>query len=271
VPRALEVLGLLALVVALARPASRVVRDDPHEGIDVLLALDTSSSMATTDLDGARSRMDGARDAATAFVRGRPGDRIGLLTFARYPDLRCPLTRDHDALLRLLAQVRPVASESAEDATGIGTAVTRAAQGLPASAPRARVVVLLTDGEENVAQKGVPGEIAPSQAAQLAQRLGIRVYAVATGRGRPDRSGTFVPGDTRAVEAMARRTGGGFFRAQDADALREVFARIDELERAPFAEPRYAFEDRFLPFLALGLALLLASRALRATALQVLP
>jgi Ca-activated chloride channel family protein len=265
------VAGLLALVVALARPASREVREDPREGVDVLLALDAASSMTTNDLDGARARLDVARDAAAAFVRGRPDDRVGLVTFARYPDLRCPPTLDHEALLRILEAVVPVASDDPEDATGIGTAVARAAQVLSTSPLASRVVVLLTDGEENVASEGAPGEIAPAHAAQLARRLGVRVHAIAAGRGRPDRSGAFVPVDTRAVEEVARATGGGFFRAEDAGGLRAVFARIDEMERSAFSEPRYAFEDRFLPLLALGIVLLVASRALASTALEVLP
>jgi len=271
VPRILEVLGLVLLVVALARPASREVREDPREGVDVLLVLDASSSMTTNDLGGGRARLDVARDAAAAFVRGRPGDRVGLLTFARYPDLRCPPTLDHEALLRILDGVAPVAGESPEDATGIGTAVARAAQVLSASPLASRVVVLLTDGEENVAVEGTPDEIAPAHAAQLARRLQVRVHAIAAGRGRPDRTGTFVPVDTRAVEELARATGGGFFEAQDAAALRDVFTRIDRMERSAFAEPRYAFADRFLPLLALGIAFLLASRALASTVLQVLP
>ncbi|MHC4818557.1 MAG: VWA domain-containing protein, partial [Planctomycetota bacterium] len=120
--------GLSLTVVALARPVRRVPLPHKSEGIDIMLCLDVSSSMTANDMDPQRTRLDVARDAAVRFIAGRPNDRIGLICFARFPDLRCPPTPDHDALRQLLAAVIPVASDGPEDATGIGTAVARAAQ-----------------------------------------------------------------------------------------------------------------------------------------------
>jgi len=270
-PRWLQVLGLVLLAFALARPAERVRHADETEGIDIMLCLDTSSSMRARDMAADRSRLDVARDAAGAFVRGRPQDRLGLVSFARYPDVRCPLTLDHDALLRILASAGTVDSEGPEDATGIGAAVARAAQVLRAGGGRSRVVIVLTDGEENVAVTDAEGEIPPTHAAQLCAQLGVRVYAIAAGVGRRKPDGELARIDTRPVEDMALRTGGFLGRARDADAVGAVYERIDRLETAAFEEARFVLEDRYLLPLLLGLAFLLLGRLLAATVLEVRP
>lgn len=271
VPAALQVLGLVLLVIALARPAVREELPVEAEGIDILLCLDTSSSMTTTDMDRRRSRLDVARDAATQFIAGRPDDRIGLVGFARYADLRCPLTLDHRALTQILAELRPVASDGPEDATGLGAAVARAAEVLQESRAPSRVVILLTDGEENVALQGAGQQIAPIHAAQLCERLGVRVYAIVAGIGRRDAAGSWVELDTRPVERLAARTGGTFHRARAAGAVGAVYDRIDRLERSPLAEPRHVLRDRYLAFLVAALVLLLLGRLLGATWLDVRP
>jgi len=270
-PRLLQILGLLIAVLALARPVLRVPLPHTTEGIDIMLCLDTSSSMTAKDMDPQRTRLDVAREEAARFLAGRVDDRIGLVSFARYPDLRCPPTLDHRALGQILAEVTPVESESAEDATGIGTAVARAAQVLRGAGTKSRVVILLTDGEENVALAERPGEIAPLHAGQLCAQLGVRVYSIAAGLGSPDRSGEWVEIDTRQIRNLAERTGGRFFTARDAGAVAGVYAEIDQLEKAAFSEPRYEVVERFLPFLAAALSLLIASRFLRSTILRVLP
>ncbi|HEX5135687.1 MAG TPA: VWA domain-containing protein [Planctomycetota bacterium] len=263
-PRALQALALLLLIVALARPARREPLPLRAEGIDILLCLDTSSSMTARDMDRQRTRLDVAKAAAAEFVRGRPEDRIGLLSFARYPDLRCPLTLDHEALLGILDRVTTVSSDGPEDATGLGTAVARAAQVLSGDDRRERVAILLTDGDENVAVEGAAGEIAPSHAAQLCAALGARVYAVSVGVRGPRV-------DTGALKGMATRTGGEFHEARDAGAVAAVYRQIDALEKTGIEKPRYVIEDRFLPFLLLGILLMLAARVLDATVLQVFP
>ena len=269
-PRALEVLGLLVVVLALARPVHRELLPLESEGIDILLCLDTSSSMTANDLDRTRTRLLVARDAAVQFIAGRPNDRIGLLTFARYPDMRCPLTLDHPALTKILSELRTVASDGPEDATGIGTAVARAAQVLGTGAAKSKVVILLTDGEENVALPGAKGEIAPAHAAQLCGRLGVRVYAIVAG-GESTATASPTKLDTGPVERMAKRTGGAFLEARDANAVTSVYAKIDALERSVFVEARYAANDAFLPFLLAALSLLFLGRLLESTILSVLP
>jgi Ca-activated chloride channel family protein len=270
-PRTLQALGLLCAATALARPVLRVPAPLVTQGIDVVLCLDVSSSMKATDMDARRSRLDVAKDAAARFIAGRPQDRIGLVAFARFPDLRCPPTLDHAALAAVLARLTTVESDGSEDATGIGAATARAAQVLRAGAAKSKVIVLLTDGEENVATAQAKGEIAPAHAAQLCASLGVRVYAIAAGTGDVDASGVRAKIDTGPVERMAARTGGRFFEARDAGAVSAVYASIDALEKSQNAEPRYEMEDRFEPFAIAAVALLILARTLDSTALDVIP
>lgn len=270
-PRALAALGLLLAVAALARPVERVAVPAEKEGIDILLCLDVSSSMAADDLAPGQSRLDVAKEEASRFVADRPDDRIGLIRFARYPDLRCPPTPDHDALVRMLDDVTLVTGDGPEDATGIGTAIARAAQVLGGAGETSRVVVLLTDGEENVATADQPGEIAPVHAGQLCETLGVRVYTVVVGSGRRGPGGDWVALDTTQVRRLSEGTGGRFFAARDAAGVARVYAEIDALTRAPVAEPRFEIRERFLPFLAAAALLLLLGKALDARALAVLP
>jgi Ca-activated chloride channel family protein len=273
-PRALKALGLLLVVLALARPVHREPLPFETEGIDMLLCLDISSSMTANDMDQKRARLDVAKDAAARFITGRPNDRIGLISFARYPDLLCPPTLDHLALKAILSEVTTVISDSQEDATGIGTAVARAAQVLSNSEARSKVVILLTDGAENVATARTPDEIAPVHAGQLCEELEVKVYTIVAGIGTPDPAdpgGGWKPLDTDQVERLAEKTGGRFFEARDAGAVAGVYAYIDELEKIELEEPRYKVEERFLAFLIAALVLLLSGRGLESTVLEVLP
>jgi Ca-activated chloride channel family protein len=267
-PRIVEAAGLLCGVVALARPVVRRALPVTRRGSDVLLCLDVSSSMGTKDLDPARSRLAVARAAAERFVSARPDDHIGLVRFARFPDLVCPPTLDHEALREFLGEVEPVAADGPEDATGIGAAVARAAQVLRSSTANAKVVIVLTDGEENVFNAGAPDEIAPLHAAQLCSAVGARAYAIHVAAG--DESGA-ASGGARSLKQMAERTGGAFFSARDASSLAAVYARIDELEREEPAPPRYRFEERFIPLLITALLLVVGGRLAATSRLGVVP
>lgn len=270
-PVLLHVLGVLLAVIALARPVQRTLLPFRSEGIDIVLCLDVSSSMAANDLDEESTRLAVAKAAATRFIAGRKSDRIGLVTFARYPDLRCPPTLDHEALAAILAGIDMVTSDSQEDATGIGAALARAAQVLAHDSAKSKVVVLLTDGEENVATAQSPDEIAPLHAAQLCRELGVRAYAIAAGIGDRAPTGEWTPIDTRALERAASTTGGRFFAARDASAVASVYAEIDGLEQQAAAQPRYRVEERFAAFLGAALGLIVLAWLLRASVLRVLP
>ena len=273
-PAVLESIAVLAAVVALARPVERTVLPTATEGIDILLCCDVSSSMTATDMDRARSRLAVARDAAVEFASARPADRIGLITFARFADLRCPLTLDHAALTQIIGSVSAVEADGKEDATGIGAALARGAQvlrGGESETRRARVLILLTDGEETVATAGAKGEIAPAHGAQLASELGVRVYVISVGSGSASNATGAGTAASAAMTHVAARTGGRYFQARDAESVGAVYREIDQLERAAINEPTYAVRERFAAFLGAAIFLMLAGQALRSTWLSVTP
>jgi len=270
-PAALQLLALGLVAVALARPVARRELPLVAKGIDIFLCLDVSSSMAHKDMDPQRTRLDIAKEAAARFVAGRPEDRVGLIRFARYPDVLCPLTLDHEALTEFIAGLERVEADGPEDMTGIGTAVARAAEVIDSSESKSKVVILLTDGEENVARADTPDEIGPARAAALCEQLGVRVYTIAAGIGKRNRDGRWVPIDTSGVRRLAERTGGAFYEARDAGAVANVYRKINGLEKVEFEKPRYELEDRFLPFVFAAFALLLVARLLGSTVFEVLP
>ncbi len=265
-PAVLLGIAAVAASIAVMRPVQRIELPAVRQGIDIVLCLDVSSSMAVVDLDDRRDRLTVARAAAAAFVANRPDDRIGLVRFARFPDLVCPPTLDHAALAQFLAELQLVERDGTEDATGIGTAIARSVQVLAESAVTARVVILVTDGEENVAAAGIPDAIGPLQAAQLAARHGVKVHALAVGGTAPGRPAI----DTSQIDELAQRTGGRFFAAQDAAGMSLVYRAIDQLERTGFATARDRYEERYRPFVLAALLALLAATLLRRTCLQVL-
>jgi Ca-activated chloride channel family protein len=270
-PRLLQAGAVGLAVVALARPVQRVPLPPERLGIDVLLCVDTSSSMAAEDLAPGRSRHDVALELGAEFVQQRAFDRVGFVTFARYPDLRCPPTLDHEAAAELLRGTNLVVKESPEDATGIGTAVARAAEVLARSKAKGKVIVLLTDGEENVATTETPDEIAPLHAAQLCAALSVRVHGIVVGRGNQKPDGRFVALDTTAVQQLAAQTGGKFFAARDAAALQQVYRDIDAIERVAFAEPRTLVVEWFAAPLLGALLLLAVAWSLARRWLEVSP
>lgn len=269
-PSALDAAALALAVVALARPVSLVPLPPVREGRDVMLCLDHSSSMAAADLAAGSTRLAVGTASAGAFVDARRDDRIGLVEFARYADLRCPPTLDHAAVRSMLGAVALVAKDGPEDATGIGGAVAAAAAVLQRSTAKTKVVVLLTDGEENVATADQPGEIAPLHAAQLCRELGIRVHAIVVGLGNQKADGRFVPLDPTAVQQLAATTRGRSYTVRDEGALRAVWAEIDALEATAFAEPRTLRRDGFAVLLGLAFAAAFTAHALARTTLRVL-
>jgi Ca-activated chloride channel family protein len=251
-PLVLQLCAAIALSVALARPAERTLLPDRTQGVDILILLDRSSSMLTPDMvPGKRvARIEVARERAEEFALARTDDRVGIMTFALFPELLCPLTLDHEAVAAYLRGVETVEPRSPEDRTGIGVALADAARVLEESAADSRVVVLLTDGANNI------DSITPVQAAKFAADAGCRVYTIGVGRPQEGLFGPLRP-DWSELEDVAETTGGAHFVAESASELGEVYARIDELERVPLDDPRYAVDDLFAWPLALG-ALLLA-------------
>lgn len=275
IPPVLRSLAFAALVVAAAGPfrrgdRSRVVTD----GIGIVLALDVSSSMLAEDF-APDNRLAVARRQAIAFVRGRSADRIGLVTFAGEALTLVPVTLDYPTLERAIAGLE---TGNLEDGTAIGMGLATAVARLRKVPGKDKVVLLLTDGENN------RGLIDPRTAAQTAAAFGIRVYTIGigsegearipTGRGLSGFRYEVLPVsiDEELLTEMATMTGGQYFRARDAQALATIFREIDRLERTPVEVVRYRRQDeRTRPFLAAGLLLLALELAVGATAVVRVP
>lgn len=258
-PLALMGLSGVALSVALARPVEREVVPLKEDGIDIVLAVDVSSSMLQEDMrDGeAYRRMDAARERAEEFAAARTRDRVGVVAFARFAELRCPPTLDEDALCAFLRVLDTVPRGSEFDATAIGVALAKAVDVLSESDAKSKVVILLSDGENNVE------EILPEEAAALAKDAGVRVHSIGLGRGQPSVFG-FVPLAFDALKQIAAKTDGEFFEARTDDDLAGVYERIDALETSERQDPRYRTVDRFELPLTVGLSLLLLGVLLEA-------
>lgn len=265
-------LGMAALLVGLARPQEiEVTRYVEHEGIDIMLVLDTSGSMEAQDYSlGGRNvnRLEVAKAVIADFVQGRPNDRIGLVVFGEEAFTQVPLTMDHDALVGILSQVQ--LGVAGGRATAVGDAIAVAGARLKDLDAPTRLMILLTDGANNA------GSVAPLEAAQAAKSLGIKVYTVGIGAQGGGRMGIFgrrgADLDEATLKAIASTTDARYFLAENTQALREVYETIDRLEtsKAEVEEEIHA-EERFAPWIVAGLALLVAHLLLGETVLRRLP
>ena len=263
-------LAALALgLLGLARPQERDASiERSTEGIDIVLALDVSTSMTAEDF--VPNRFEAAKAVAAEFVRGRESDRIGLVVFAAQAYTQAPLTLDYPFLLTMLQEVR---MGLIEDGTAIGTALATATARLRDSEAASKVVILLTDGQNN------RGQVDPKTAAEAAAALGVKVYAVGVGGdGLASRNGPFgglgpAPEvDEGALRQVAETTGGRYFRATDAQALRQIYDSISELERTEIEETVLLdVEERYPLFLWPALACLLLAVGLSTTRLRQVP
>ena len=274
VPFGLRLLALALLLVAFARPQTGVTAENvATDGIDIVLALDLSSSMLAEDLEP--NRIGAARQVAADFVRGRLNDRIGLVVFAGEAFTQAPLTLDHGVVTTLIEELEV---GIIEDGTAIGMGLATAVKRLGDSSAESKVIVLLTDGQNN------RGSIDPATASQMAQALGVRIYAVGVGtRGAarvPVDDPLFgrryvsmqVDIDDAALEEMAALTGGRYFRATDRESLERVYEEIDALETTEIEMTSFTrYGELFHLPLGAGLGLLLLEAALGRTVLRRLP
>jgi Ca-activated chloride channel family protein len=279
-PIALAALSLVAGALALARPQHGTQREDvTTQGVDIVVALDVSGTMAAEDFQP-RNRLEVAKEVVGEFVKRRSRDRIGLVVFAGRSLTKSPPTTDTAVLLRQLDDVK---LEMLPDGTAIGSGLATALTRLRRSPAKSRVIVLVTDGDNNA------GEIDPSTAADMAKAMEVRVYTILVGRGgrvpmpvraRDPFTGGVVTETVMAdvkvnpelLQRIAERTGGEFFRAEDTAALRQVFERVDRLEKSEIKTAAYRrYRELFPPVVALAAALLAAAGLLWASGLRVVP
>jgi len=271
--------GLIMIITSIARPQKGLEESSIRaEGIDIVLCVDLSTSMLAEDFgDGltTRNRLQASKEVMEEFIKNRGYDRIGLVAFAALPFTMAPLSLDQDWLLQ---QIKQMEAGSLPDGTAIGLGLASAVNRLRESTGKSKVVILLTDGINN------RGDITPLNAAKTAEALGIRVYTIGAGTDGMVRMPVRDPfGGTRYVQQpsqideatlkeMADMTGGRYFRARDFDGLKQVYQEIDQLEKTEINIDQYRyFEERFMPFLSVGLIALGLEKLLSLTRLGRLP
>ncbi|HWM23468.1 MAG TPA: VWA domain-containing protein [Chthoniobacterales bacterium] len=284
----LFLLSFALLVVAMARPQlGKSLTQVEASGIDIMLVLDVSQSMLTKDFSvggDQATRLEAIREVTRQFIEGRPNDRIGIIAFAGHPYVISPMTLDHDWLLQNLERVR---TGMVEDGTAIGLGIASAANRLKDKASKSRVIVLLTDGENNA------GRIPPATAAEAVKALKIRFYAIGAGingiapapvfnprTGKPftDMLGNIMYQNQRVqfnetgLREVAKIAEGQFFRATDTKSLEQIFRDIDKMETTTVAVKKYRqYRDLFPACIMAGCGLLVAQILLSQTIWKKLP
>lgn len=275
----LRALGVLLIVIALARPQKAVGETKVFmEGIDIVLAVDCSGSMRAMDFEiGGRrvDRLEVVKKVVGDFVEKRPSDRVGMVAFSAMPFSVCPLTLDHDWLEQNLERVK---IGMIKDGTAIGSAITASLNRLKGTKAKDKIIILLTDGRNNA------GKISPVTAAEAARAMGVKIYTIGAGtRGLapypvPDMFGNIVlrPVEIEIDEDLLRKiadtTGGKYYRATDTKSLESIYSEIDKLEKTPMEETGYnRFEELFLYFLIPGLLFVIFEIILSNTYLRRLP
>lgn len=277
-PDALRVLTFVLVVIILARPQTHTAWGNrTTEGIDIMLAMDVSTSMLAEDLKP--NRIEAAKEVATEFISDRPNDNIGLTVFAGEAFTQCPMSTDHTSLLNLLQNVRTdiAARGLIADGTAIGMGLANAVSRLKESKTKSKVVILLTDGSNNM------GDISPLTAANIAKSLGIRVYTVAVGTKTVAPYPVQVGGttqyvnakadiDTKTLSDIAATADGHFYRATNNKELKQIYKDIDKLEKTRMDVKKFSRRyDIYQPFALAALLSLLLEVLLRLTIFRRIP
>jgi len=271
----LRMLAVLLFIVALARPRSGTEYTEvTSEGIDIMMALDVSSSMQAEDFKP-YNRLYVAKEEIKKFINRRINDRIGLVVFARYSFTQCPLTTDYGVLLNFVDQVD---FGLVEDGTAIGMAIANGVNRLRESKAKSRIMILLTDGDNNA------GQIDPVTAASLAEAMGIKIYTI--GAGKPGNAMFPVQDplfgkryvyqptriDEETLKKIAEKTGGRYFRARSGEELDQIYAEIDQLEKTKVdIASHIQYKELFYLFTYAGLILLVLEIVLGQTYFRKLP
>lgn len=277
-PMVLRCVCFALIVVVMARPQTHNSWNEKNvEGIDIMLAIDVSTSMLAEDLQP--NRMEAAKEVASEFISGRPNDNIGLTIFAGEAFTQCPMTTDHSSLLNLLYNVRTDISARGliQDGTAIGMGLANAVSRLKDSKAKSKVVILLTDGSNNM------GDISPMTAAQIARSFGIRVYTIGVGTNKVARYPMPVAGgvqyinipveiDTKTLTDIASTTDGNFYRATNTEELKKIYKDIDKLEKTKMNVKSFSKRyEAYQPFALAAMMCLIVEILLRTVVLRRLP
>ena len=282
IPMILKILSLVALLVALARPQEATTKVKKNiEGIDIMVALDVSDSMLIEDM-GEINRMETAKDTLKKFVEKRSSDRIGVVIFAGESFTLVPPTLDYPMLLSQVSRIKTAADAKIKDGTAIGVALANAAGRLRDSTAKSRVIIFLTDGENN------SGTIDPETGLEIAKGYGLKIYSIGLGKDGPTRIPVMVPDlfgnrvktyqpfearvNDELLQKFADDTGGKYFRATREDALEGVFEEINQLETTKIDVNKYTrYTEKFMFWAWLALCLNVLGWVLESTVLRRIP
>lgn len=272
-PFLLRLAALTLLVIVLARPqTTNSWQNNEVEGIDIMLAIDVSTSMLAEDLKP--NRLEAAKEVAAEFINGRPNDNIGITLFAGESFTQCPLTVDHAVLLNLIQQAQ---CGLIEDGTAVGMGIANAVTRLKDSKAKSKVIILLTDGTNN------RGEISPLTAADIAKSFGVRVYTIGVGTNGtapyPYPVGNTVQYiqipveiDENMLTQIAGTTDGNYYRATSNSKLREVYEEIDKLEKTKLYVKEYSKrQEEYFPYALAAFLCVLLEVLLRNSILKKIP
>lgn len=272
-PMLLRTVALSMIIIAIARPRSSSKMDKiDTEGIDIVLAMDVSTSMLARDFTP--DRISAAKDIAIEFISQRPSDRIGIVVFAGESYTQCPLTTDRATLINLMKEIQ---TGLIEDGTAIGNGLATAVARMQGSDAKSRVVILLTDGVNN------RGEITPQTAADIAKTYGIRVYTIGVGANGTAPYPVITPWgiqmqdveveiDEDLLKGIAETTGGRYFRATDNTKLSEIYSEINKMEKARTTIDSFpVYKELFMDFALVALSCLLLEVVFNAFILKRLP
>ncbi|MDE1192451.1 MAG: VWA domain-containing protein [Arachidicoccus sp.] len=267
-PFILRMLALFCLIIALARPRMQFTETETTgKGIDIVLCFDVSGSMTTRDIPP--TRIDAAKEVATEFVHARVGDRIGIVIFSNISFTLSPVTTDYNMVLNAIQNIRSGYLE--ESGTAIGSGLATSVDRLHQSQAKSKIIILLTDGVD------FGGKISPDIAISMAKTYGIKIYTIGIGTTHVNDNGQ---SDAQAgleynpdlLKNIAKQTGGQFFQAKDKDALENIYANINQLEKSDIKITSYnRYEEKFLPWLLIALILVFVEEILRLTVFRRFP
>lgn len=281
-PNFLKALGLVFAIVALARPQTTNTKIKKNvEGIDIVICLDVSDSMLIEDMKPL-NRLEAAKETIKQFIEGRSSDRIGLVVFAGESFTLVPPTLDYQMILQRVDEITSASSAKIKDGTALGVAMANAAGRLKDSQAKSRVMIFMTDGENN------SGTIDPETGLEIAKGYGIKVYSIGIGKDGPTRIPvysrdifgqkikTYQPFESTVnedlLQRMASDTGGKFYRATNENGLKKIFNDIDSLEKTKIDVNKFTnYTEEFPPYLIAGILFYIAGLLLGRSWLRRVP